>query len=54
MILFCTASGSALLAAVRLLVHGRPGASFGFPFGNAAMFVAFLNVFGLALLLLPV
>jgi hypothetical protein len=48
MILFRAASGSALLAALRFLVHGRPRASFGFLFGHAAMFVAFFDVLGLS------
>jgi hypothetical protein len=50
MVFFGAPSGPALLSAVGLLVHGRPSASLGFLLGNASMFVAFLDVFGLAFL----
>jgi hypothetical protein len=52
MIFLSPSSGATLLAAVGLLVHGRPGTPLGFLFGNAAMLVAFLDVLGLALLLI--
>src|ERR1700759_5303918 len=51
MVFFGPAAGAALLPAVRFLVHGRPSAPFRLPFRNAAVFVAFLDVLGLALLL---
>src|SRR5882757_2690029 len=51
MVFFGPAAGAALLPAVRFLVHGRPSAPFGLLLRNAAVFVAFLDVLGLALLL---
>jgi hypothetical protein len=51
MIFFGPAAGAALLPAVRFLVHGRPSAPFGLVLRNASVFVAFLDVLGLALLL---
>jgi len=50
MVFGLTAAGTALFAAVRLLVHGRPGAAFGFLLGRSALLVTFLNVLRLALL----
>jgi hypothetical protein len=46
-----TAAGAALLPAVGFLVHGGPGPSLGLVFGDAALFVALLDVFGHPLLL---
>src|SRR5262249_43776554 len=49
-----TDTGAALLAAVILLVDGGPGAALRLLFGNATLFVAFLNVLGLTLLLVGI
>src|SRR5215469_4551034 len=48
------AARAALLAAAALLVDGRPGAPFGLLFREAAAFVAFGDVVGLAFLLVGV
>ena len=48
------ATRAALLAATGFLVHGGPSASRGFLTGRAALLIAFLDVFGLALLLAAV
>ena len=53
-ILLGPAAGAALPTAVRLLVYRRPGASFRFLVVDAAALIAFLDVFGLALLLVRV
>jgi len=45
---------AALLTAMILFVDGGPGAALSFLFGNATLFVAFLNVLGLALLLVRI
>src|SRR2546430_1663307 len=50
-ILFGTSSRPALLAAVSLLVHSRPGAALCFVLGNATLLVAFLDMLGHPLLL---
>jgi len=42
------------LSAVRFLVHRRPGAAFGFLLGGTALLVPFLDVLGLAFLLVRV
>src|SRR5687768_16732948 len=42
------------IAAARFLVDGRPGAPFGVRLGNALLLIAFLDVLGLALLLVGV
>jgi hypothetical protein len=44
------ATGSAQLAAPGLLVDCRPGAPLGLLLGDAALLIALLDVFGLALL----
>jgi hypothetical protein len=46
-----TAAGARLLATTAFLVDGGPGMALGVLIGNATVFVAFLNVLGLALLL---
>jgi len=48
------AAGAAFLAAAGHLVDGGPGAPLGLVFWDAALFVAFLDVLGLALLLVGV
>src|ERR1700730_2152282 len=48
------APGPALLAAMRLLVDGRPGAPRGLPCRDSTLLVAFLDVLGLAFLLVGV
>jgi hypothetical protein len=48
------AAGSRLLAAARLLVDGRPGATLGFLVAGPALLVALLDMLGLALLLVRV
>src|SRR4029077_7979791 len=54
MVFFRAATGPALLPAVGLFVYGRPGAPFGLLLRNAAVLIAFLDVFGLAFLLVGV
>src|ERR1700756_4520988 len=54
MVFFRPATGAALVPAVGFFVHSRPGAPFGLLLRNAAVLVAFLDVLGLALLLLSV
>src|SRR5690606_26285510 len=53
-VLRLSATGAGLLAAVGLAVHGGPGAAFRLALGDAALLVAFLDVFGLSLLLVRV
>jgi hypothetical protein len=54
MVFFGPAAGAALLPAMGFFVHGRPGASFGLLLRNAAVFIALLDVFGLAFLFVGV
>jgi succinate dehydrogenase hydrophobic anchor subunit len=51
MIFRFASAGPALLPAVGLLVHRRPGSAFRLFVRNTAVLVAFLDVFGLALFL---
>lgn len=46
-----SAPRTGFLAAPGLLIHCSPGATFCFPFGDAAMFVTFFYMFGLTFLL---
>ncbi len=48
------ASGTALLAAAILLVDGGPGPTLGFLLGYATALVGFLDMLGLALLLVSI
>jgi hypothetical protein len=54
MALGLSASRAAFLSAMRFLVYGCPSAALRFLLGHAAVFVAFLNVFGFALLFICV
>jgi hypothetical protein len=54
MVFHSAAAGTAPLSAVGHLVDGGPGAAFGFFGRQAAGFVAFLDVLGLALLFVGV
>jgi hypothetical protein len=53
-ILLGAATRAALLPAVGFLVHGRPGAPFGFLLRNPAVLIAFFDMLGLPLLLVRV
>src|SRR5690606_30445254 len=48
------AARAGLLAAARFLVHRRPGAALGLLVADAAILIAFLDMFGLALLLVGI
>jgi hypothetical protein len=47
---FMASARAAFLAATGFFIDGGPGAAFGFLFGGATIFVAFLDVLGLAFL----
>lgn len=52
--MFALAGATGLLTAAVIFVDGRPGTALGFIFGNAAVFVAFGDVVGFAILLVSV
>jgi hypothetical protein len=54
MILLVATPGAGFLAAAAFLVDRRPGAAFGLLLGDAAVLIAFLDMFGLALLFVGV
>jgi hypothetical protein len=54
MVFSFASAGAGLLAATTLLVDGGPSATLGFFLGNATIFVAFLDVLGLAFLLVGI
>jgi hypothetical protein len=54
MVFSFASAGAGLLAATTLLVDGGPSKTLGFFLGNATIFVAFLDVLGLAFLLVGI
>jgi hypothetical protein len=51
---FVASSGTRFLPASGHLVHGRPGARFGFIFAHPTLFVTLFDMFGLSFLLIGV